>query len=108
MHNMAMREALTSACQAAGHKVVTHKAKVKPIPPIVRPLPSPARTHKKALTYRELRDCYVFRQRDKEGLSRIYTKVTDACAIDERTGKDACFAGLDRVEPLYPACCDLI
>ena len=104
--NLAMREALTSACQVAGHAVET--VQIKRAEPVLRPLPNPQRIHKKPIYYKDLRDCYVFRMRDKNGDSRIYTKVTDSNAIDDRTGKDAIFAGLDRVEPLYPACCDLI
>ena len=62
----------------------------------------------KRIPYQQLRDCYVFRHEDSNGNIRLYTKVSNAFAIDERTGKDVIFALYDRVEPLYPAACDLI
>lgn len=62
----------------------------------------------KMVTYQQLRDCYVFRHYDEKGNIRVYTKVSDSHAIDERTGKDCIFAVHDRVEPLYPATVDLL
>ena len=62
----------------------------------------------KRIPYQQLRDCYVFRFIEHGGGVRLYTKITDSVALDERTGKDAIFAPNDRVEPLYPVACDLI
>ena len=111
--NQAMRISLTQACKDAGSPVHTVQAaaKISGSTVTLRPLPKVSKYKKllaKPKTYRSLRDCYVFRHRDKAGNSRIYTKVSDSCAIDERTGKDSIFAGNDRVEPLYPVCCSLI
>lgn len=107
MSNQVMREALTKACRVADHAVVTTNKE-----PIIRPLPKVSKGYKKkgkAVPYRELRDCYTFKYFDKKaGGERIYTKVNNAFAIDERTGKDAIFAGNDRVIPLYPVSCSLI
>ena len=107
--NQMMREALTQASIEANHKVITTKPKTAKV--VRKQLPKVSKYKKllaKPKTYRSLRDCYVFRWRDKEGNSRIYTKVSDSTAIDERTGKDSIFAGNDKVEPLYPVCCSLI
>lgn len=62
----------------------------------------------KTVTYQKLRDCYTFRFEENDGSLRIFTKVSDSFALDERTGKDRIFALYDKVEPLYPVPCSLI
>ncbi len=57
----------------------------------------------KLVSYKDLRDCYYFKQN-----GRVYCKVSNAFAIDARTDKDAIFSLRDKVEPLYPANCSLL
>lgn len=58
--------------------------------------------------YRELQDYYVFRRFIYGEGYRIFTKISDAYAIDDRTGKDSIFLHHELVEPLYPALVDRI
>jgi hypothetical protein len=57
----------------------------------------------KLIPYRDLRDGYVFRRKERgDQGGRLYTKVCDAFSIDMRTDKDAIFLHHELVEPLYP------
>lgn len=55
------------------------------------------------IPYRELQNHYVFRRYIHGEGVRVFTKVSDAFAIDEKTGDDAIFLHHELVEPLYPA-----
>jgi hypothetical protein len=62
--------------------------------------------YQKTVSYHDLKDLYMFLRRDYKGGYRVYTKMCDAYAVDDRTGKDAIFLPHERVVPLYPSISD--
>jgi hypothetical protein len=63
----------------------------------------PAQRKSKVVPYKELRDLYYFKM---DG--RVFLKMGNSHAIDQRTGKDAILHLNDKVVPLYKAAADLV
>ena len=68
------------------------------------PAESPSKQRKsKLIPYKELRDLYYFKMN-----GRVFLKMGNSHAIDQRTGKDAILHLNDKVVPLYKAAADLV
>lgn len=66
-------------------------------------VPPPSQRKSRVVPYRELRDLYYFKMN-----GRVFLKMGNSHAIDQRTGKDAILHLNDKVVPLYKAAADVV